>query len=125
MIDPELAYSTNLGGSGGIDLNFGSVAVDTSGDAYVAGITGPDFPTSPGAFQTTFGGGSFDAFVTKLNATGSALVYSTYLGGSGDEFDAGIAVDGSQNAYITGETMSPNFPTTSGVASRRGPLSPS
>src|SRR5439155_11608247 len=65
-------------------------------------------------FQTTFGG-FFDAFVTKLNPTGAALVYSTYLGGSGGDGGDGIAVDASGSAYVTGGTGSLNFPTTTGA----------
>ena len=108
-----LVYSTYLGGNG-YDHGFG-IAVDTSGNAYVTGFTdSSDFPTTAGAFQTTFGGFG-DAFVTKLNSTGSGLVYSTYLGGSGDDFANGIAVDTSGNAYVTGYTGGGDFPTTAGA----------
>jgi hypothetical protein len=89
--------------------------VDAAGNAYVTGSTFTiDFPTTPGAFQTTFGGFA-DAFVTKLNAAGTALVYSTYLGGS-DGYDSGtgIAVDRAGNAYVTGDTSSSDFPGTAG-----------
>src|SRR3989442_679598 len=114
IIDPVLAYSTYLGGSGG-DQGFG-VAVDAVGNAYVTGFAGSsDFPTTAGAFQTAFGGGEADAFVTKLNPTGSALVYSTYLGGDGFDPGDGIAVDATGNAYVTGLTFSTNFPTTPGA----------
>jgi hypothetical protein len=109
-----LLYSTYLGGTNN-DEGFG-IALDTAGNAYVTGPTfSTDFPTTAGAFQTTFGGNR-NAFVTKLNSTGSALVYSTYLGGSG-EFDQGrdIAVDGDGSAYVTGETSSTDFPTTAGA----------
>jgi hypothetical protein len=108
-----LVYSTYLGGFG---LDSGSgIAVDTSFNAYVAGNTESiDFPTTAGAFQTA-NAGLFDAFVMKLNPTGSALVYSTYLGGSSDDFSADIAVDASFNAYATGTTGSANFPTTPGA----------
>ncbi len=113
-------YATYLGGSGG---DYGSgVAVDASGMAYVTGsTTSTDFPATMGAAQATFGGGAFDAFVVKLNATGTAFVYATYLGGggvggSGTDGGNGIAVDGSGAAYITGETRSMNFPVTIGVA---------
>ena len=114
-----LVYSTYLGGSGDDEV-FGGLAVDASGNAYVTGFTtSANFPTTPGAFQTTFGGagplGFGDAFVTKLNSTGSMPVFSTYLGGSGDDFGAGIAVDGNGNAYIAGSTASTNFPTTPGA----------
>jgi Beta-propeller repeat len=108
-------YSTFLGGSGA-DVGFG-VAVDSSGNAYVTGSTSSstDFPIKP-ALQTTYGGGSFDAFVTKINPAGtglSDLIYSRYLGGSGSDAAAGIAVDKNANAYVTGQTASPNFPTAS------------
>src|SRR5205823_13962444 len=73
------------------------------------------FSTTPGAFQTTYGGGTYDTFVTKLNSTGSALVYSTYLGGNSEDSFSGLAVDASGNAYVTGPTFSPNFPTTPGA----------
>jgi hypothetical protein len=113
VIDPTLVYSTYLGGSGADGGN--AIAVDASGNAYVAGLTlSSDFPSTPGALQTT-SGGDYDVFVTKLNAAGSALVYSTYLGGSGYEAAGGIAVDASGNAYVTGETVSTNFPTTPGA----------
>src|SRR5438093_12854559 len=88
------------------------------GSAYVTGVTvpftnpTPNFPTTPGAFQTNFGGGGGDAFVTKLKPDGSGLVYSTYLGGTGSDTGIGIAVDAGGNAYVTGVTDSTNFPTT-------------
>ena len=115
-----LVYSTYLGGS---SIAFGrDIAVDASGSAYVTGQTfSPDFPATPGAFDTTPNGG-YDAFVTKLTADGSALVYSTYLGGSSaypgggaDDNGQGIAVDASGSAYVTGDTGSANFPTTPGA----------
>jgi Beta-propeller repeat len=110
-----LIYSTYLGGSGR-DYAEG-IAIDGAGNAYVMGVTASsDFPTTSGAFQTVFGGGGGDAYVSKLNPAGSALVYSTYLGGSGSEGSYnGIAVDASGNAYLTGSTNSTNFPTTSGA----------
>jgi RHS repeat-associated protein len=115
IIDPVLVYSTYLGGSVG-DAGYG-IAVDAAGNAYVTGFTGGNFPTTGGAPQTTFGGTApyTDAFVTKLNSTGTALVYSTYLGGSGNDEALGIAVDSSGNAYVTGDTLSSDFPTTPGA----------
>jgi hypothetical protein len=115
VIDPVLAYSTYLGGSHN-DIGYG-IAVGASGDAYVTGQTASsDFPTTPGAFQTTFGGGSLgDAFVSKINATGSALVYSTYLGGISVDYGISITVDSSGAAYVTGGTRSTEFPTTPGA----------
>jgi hypothetical protein len=108
-----LVYSTYMGGA--TDTWGLGIAVDASGSAYVTGETLPsDFPTTPGAFQTSLAG-TDDAFVAKLNAAGSALVYSTYLGGSGSEFGYGIAVDATGNAYVTGYTSSSDFPTTPGA----------
>ncbi len=108
-----LLYSTYLGGDS-YDEGHG-IAIDASGNAYVTGLTySSDFPATPGAFQTAFGGG-FDAFVSKLNAAGSALLYSTYLGGSGDDVGFGITVDVPGNAYVTGYTYSSDFPTTPGA----------
>lgn len=117
VIDPVLAYSTYLGGSGndGPD-NGGGIAVDSSGDAYLTGRTdSTNFPTTPGAFQSTFGGGSSNAYVTKLNPEGTGLVYSTYLGGTGNDGGITIAVDSSGNAYAVGFTSSSDFPTTPGA----------
>jgi hypothetical protein len=115
VIDPVLAYSTYLGGSDFDGWALG-MAVDASGNVYVAGVAQSlDFPTTPGAFQTTFGGGADDAFVSKLNTTGSALLYSTYLGGNSYDVGASIAVDTSGNAYVTGSTVSSDFPTTPGA----------
>jgi Bacterial Ig-like domain (group 3)/Beta-propeller repeat len=104
-----LVYSTFLGGSG---QDFGvGIALDHAGNAYVTGGTGStDFPTE-NPLQGSNGGGFFDAFIAKLNPSGSALVYSTYLGGSEDDYGEGIAVDGARRAYVTGETTSSNFPT--------------
>src|SRR5437588_2630085 len=113
IIDPVLVYSTYLEGSAN-DYGYG-IAVDGSGNAYVTGYTiSTNFPTTAGAFQTTPSGNN-DAFVAKINPSGSALVYSTYLGGNANDNGYGIAVDGSGNAYVTGSTTSPDFPTTAGA----------
>jgi len=124
-------YATYLGGSGGDDAS--GIAVDSSGDAYVTGSARScDFPVTDGAFQAVnrtcgvFAPPSTNAFVAKLNATGSALLYSTYLGGSngngGCDFNfgcypgdgaVGIAIDSSGNAYIAGNALSTDFPVTS------------
>jgi hypothetical protein len=100
-----LVYSTSsIGGS--------AIALDSAGDTYITGSAySSDFPTTPSAFQTTWGGGS-DAFISKLNATGAALLYSTYLGGTGGDGGSGIAVDAAGNAYVTGSTSSSDFPIT-------------
>jgi hypothetical protein len=112
VIDPALSYSTYLGGSGG-DMAY-AITVDTAGNAYVAGeASSTNFPVTPGAFQTTNPAGS--AFVTKLNPTGTALVYSTYLGGSSGATASGLAVDTSGNVYLTGDTGAIDFPVTPGA----------
>ena len=104
-----LVYSTYLGGNRGA-YAFG-IAVDSAGNAYVTGQTSStDFPTV-NAIQPSFGGGNSDAFVTKINAAGNALAYSSYLGGSGDETAYGIAVDPTGNIYVAGATDSTDFPT--------------
>ncbi len=109
-----LLYSTYLGGGDHSDESEG-IAVDAAGNAYVTGITrSSNFPTTPGAFDVTFNGFD-DAFVTKLDSTGSTLLYSTYLGGSGSEQGEDIAVDAAGNAYVTGRTVSSDFPTTPGA----------
>jgi hypothetical protein len=107
-----LVYSTYLGATD--TAGFG-IAVDAKGNAFVAGFTNSaNFPTTPGAFQTTYGGLG-DAFVTKLNAAGSGLLYSTYLGGGGDDLATAIEVDAAGNSFVTGHTSSTDFPTTRGA----------
>jgi uncharacterized repeat protein (TIGR01451 family) len=117
-IDPTgaLVYSTYLGGTSG-DTGWG-IAVDVAGNAYVTGSTSSlDFPTAnPIQSNNNSNGAGFDVFVTKLNAAGNALIYSTYLGGTQDDSGYGIAVDPAGNAYVTGYTQSssafpPGFPT--------------
>ena len=118
VIDPVLMYSTYLGGSGAenstgvsADNRKSAITVDAAGNAYVTGNTeSTDFPAigaAPGASR-----GGADAFVVKLNATGTAVVFSTYLGGSGVDRAYGIAVDASGAVYLTGRTRSTNFPVT-------------
>ena len=115
----SLIYSTYLGGSSYEDADaygsIGSIAVDGSGNAYVTGTTGSTNFPSMNAYQATFQGGNSyqpkDAFVTKFSVSGAHLVYSTYLGGGSDDQGYGIAVDGGGNAYVTGTTDSPDFPT--------------
>src|SRR5208337_2993076 len=145
-----LVYSTYLGGSGGAinlsptlvmaggDLASG-LAIDSSGNVYVTGSTASaDFPATQGAYQTTnhdqcgYGGaciGGYNAFITELNSTGSALIYSTYLGGNGinpgdfvgvivygegDQASA-LALDNSGNVYVAGSASSYDFPVTAGA----------
>jgi hypothetical protein len=116
-----LVYSTFLGGAQDSDDVF-AITVDAAHNAYVTGETGSaDFPVTPGAFRTSKIG-AFDAFVTKLNAAGSALVYSTFIGGTAVDFGVRIKVDSSKNAYVLGNTSSLDFPITAGAfsASPRG-----
>lgn len=117
VIDPILLYSTFLGG-GAVDAYEGSpfgIAVDASGSVYVTGLTHSiDFPTTPGAFDSTRNGDA-DVFVTKLNPEGSAMEYSTYIGGSQFDTSKGIAIDAAGNAYVTGYTNSSDFPATQGA----------
>ncbi len=117
-IDPQLIYSTYLGGSSFDGAK--SVAVDFAGNAYITGVTQSiDFPTQNPIYDAL--NGDTDAFVVKINPTGSALVYATYLGGSdredefGPERAGGIAVDSSGNAYVTGCTTSADFPTVAPI----------
>lgn len=110
----SLAYSSFLGGNN-TDLGYG-IAVDASGAAYVTGYTySADFPTTSGAFDTTWATNNVDVFVSKVSPSGSSLVYSTYLGGNSDEIGFGIAVDAGGAAYVTGRTRSSDFPTTGGA----------
>ncbi len=123
VIDPELEYSTLVGGAGQDSGH--AVAVDTAGHAYVAGFTtSPDFPATAGAFDPAFGADG-DAFVAKLDRTGSRLVYATYLGGhtQTSEFGNldsayGVGIDDEGSAYVTGYTQTPDFPTTPGAYDR-------
>jgi len=120
-IDPtgKIVYSTYLGGAN-TDVAT-AIAVDAQGNAYVAGTTNStNFPVTAGAFQTTAsfvtnGLGQSHIFVTKLNASGSAEVYSTFIAGTGTDQAVAIAIDSAGNAYITGSTSSLDFPVTQGV----------
>ena len=124
-----LEYATFLGGgysNGGPPDDFGrSITIDAAGRAYVTGVTlSPAFPTTPGAFDRSFGNGQCgwwhwcdesDAFVARLSASGNALEYATFLGGASDDMGYGIAVDGMGRAYVTGATTSSDFPATPGA----------
>jgi hypothetical protein len=116
-----LVYSTYLGGGSNVNSPIGDlfytnpIVVDSSGNAYVAAFTSSgNFPVTAGAYQTTNHGG-FSATLSKLNPTATALIYSTYLGGSADTYSQGLAVDASGNAYVGGFTSSTDFPVTSGA----------
>jgi hypothetical protein len=109
----SLVYSTYIGGTS--DDSGNAIAVDGSGDAFVAGGTkSSDFPTQ-GAYQSTFGG-VLDAFVLELNSTGSALTYSTFVGGSGSDVANGLALGNGGNAYLVGSTTSTDFPMKNPLA---------
>ena len=113
VIDPVLDYSTYLGGTNSDEGH--AIVVDSSGNAYITGRTASfNFPTTKDAFDTTYAD-SDDIFVTKLNAAGSALIYSTYMGGNSSDNGVGLFVDSTGAAYITGSTGSNDFPTTIGV----------
>lgn len=109
----SLVYSTYLGGT---DSDFGTgIEVDQAGNAYVGGYTeSDDYPTTSGAYDRSHNG-LWDAIVTKVNPSGSGLVYSTYIGASGTDFNRTLAIDSSGNAYFSGSTTSPGYPTTAGA----------
>ena len=110
----ETAYLVIVGG--GADDSARDVAVDRAGGVYVTGSTrSADLTLTADAFRTTYGGGS-DAFLFKVDADGTGLAYATYLGGKGDDWGRGIAVDGDGSAYVAGATESPGFPVTVGAA---------
>ena len=131
MIDPVLTYSTYLGGSGDESCSVitgvatppsgcPAVAIDASSDIYLAGsTTSANFPLTPqpttdpppAAFQTALATAP-DVFVTKLNSAGTAIVFSTYLGGDGADITAGVAVDSAFNVVVAGTTTSSNFPVS-------------
>ncbi|MCP4213647.1 MAG: hypothetical protein GY765_03275 [bacterium] len=114
----SLVYSTYLGGSDR-DVAKG-IACDGNGNAYVIGRTAStDFPVN-NAYQNTYGGGGYDAFLCKLSATGDALEYSTYLGGEGGDLGYAIDLDDTGNIYVTGETDSTDFPTLNAYQSTSG-----
>jgi hypothetical protein len=137
-----LAYSTYLGpsspgtayyGNAADDTRATSIVLDSAGNAYVAGLTRSDaFPVTSNAIQSTLSGSLInigtahkpkwvrenvlaDAFVTTLNATGSSLLFSTYYGGTGDDFGLGLALDSAGNTYVAGVTDSDHYPTTAGA----------
>jgi hypothetical protein len=115
----SLVYSTYLGGSGAAGDSGAAIAVDSSGDAYITGATSSaDFPTTSGAYQTALKGTGFNAFFTEIKTGGVSFAYSTFLGGStaNGGLGFGIAVDPSNNVYLTGLTSAPDFPITAGAA---------
>ena len=124
IIDPVISYASYVGGSGNDTV--ASIKVDASGNLYMAGYTtSANFPVR-GAAQAAYAGSNSpieqaqfgDAFVAKLNPGGTAMLYATYLGGSGDDFATSLSIDAAGNAYIVGATQSANFPTTAGALQR-------
>lgn len=112
-----LIFSTFIGGSGSEGI--GGLVLDADANIYIAGGTSSaDFPMTPTAYDSTFNGAVSDAFVAKLNPGATALLYSTFLGGSDNEGAADIAIDSARSVYVTGQTMSANFPTTPGAIDR-------
>ncbi|MCS7028293.1 MAG: SBBP repeat-containing protein [Bacteroidia bacterium] len=111
----SIVYSTYIGGTNNEDIGR-KIFVDNSGCAYITGNTSSlDYDTTPGALQTTYAGGWYDGFITKLNASGSGLLYSTYIGGTGDDYGRDIFVDNTGCAYVTGSTNSTDYDITSGA----------
>jgi hypothetical protein len=119
VIDPTVALATYVGGSAA-DQAFGT-ALGSDGSVFLTGnTTSADFPTTMGSFQPSTGGG-VDAFVVRLDSAFTSRIYSTFLGGSGDDAGRSIAVDAAGNAYVTGFTTSGDFPTTPGAAQATRP----
>ncbi len=120
-IDPSgnrLLYSTYLGGAGIEGAS--SIAVDSAGNLYLTGLTSSGDFRTVNPLQASHGGGLFDAFVAKLNTSGTQIIYSTYLGGGGEDRAFRIAVDSGGSAYVTGDTDSTNFPITNGAQQVNG-----
>jgi RHS repeat-associated protein len=110
----QLIYSTYVGGAA--DEQGNGIAVDAAGNAYVVGTTASsDFPTTTGAYQTSFGGGGTDIFLFKLSATGDSLHYGTYIGGNAADVGRSVAVDATGRAFLTGDSAGGTFPTTTGA----------
>jgi len=129
VIDPILVYSTFLGGSTSstTSLPFSNavgIAADSAGNAYVTGVTyAEDFPTTEGAYDRSYNADTIETFVTKLNPAGDAMVYSTFLGGTGADYPKDIVVDSNGQAIVSGLTTSADFPITSGAYPTTGGLS--
>ncbi len=125
VIDPVLDYSTYLGGSAYTGDQGNGIAIDSAGNAYITGNTdSTDFPVTPGAYQTkdaSYAGGYEQVFVTMMNPAGTALVYSTYIGGTGGDWAEAIALDSQGNAYVTGYTYSKDYPATMGALQTTNP----
>ena len=113
VIDPVLSYSSFLGGSGADSGR--DIKLDSAGNIYITGsTTSPGFPHN----GNTSHKGSFDVFVTKLNPSGTSLIFSTFIGAAGDDSSLSIALDGSNNVYVSGVTDSTDYPTTAGAFQR-------
>jgi uncharacterized repeat protein (TIGR01451 family) len=118
-IGDSLVYSTTLGT---ITASGEAIAVDSGGNAYVGGSAGPGLPVWSTGFQRTYRGGNADGMVIKVNATGTNLVWSTYLGGSGDDYIQGLVLDQYRQVYVSGYTSSPDFPLKSPVQTYSGTI---
>lgn len=115
----SLIFSTYIGGSGNYEDGF-DIITDTSYNVYITGRTSSsNFPTTLGCYDNTFNGGSgpfpYDAFIAKLNSSGSSLLFSTFIGGTDNDEAYGLDIDNNNNVYITGYTESPDFPITTGA----------
>lgn len=121
VIDPVMSFSTYFGGATARFSNEPwAVAVDRDGSVYIVGnTTANDLPVTSGVLQPAYKGGG-DAFVAKLDASGSTILYCTYVGGSDEDAPKGIAVDASGNAYVTGDTRSTDFPTKNPLQATKG-----
>jgi hypothetical protein len=119
VIDPVMLFSTYLG-AGSLD-GAEAIALDAADNVYLTGITSsPDLGTTGGAFQSGYQGGTYDAFVAKINPQTHTLIYQTYLGGSGEDWGYAIAVDAQGNAHVGGKTNSANFPLKNAVKTKVG-----
>jgi len=108
-----LVYSTYSAGAG-----TATITVDGNGNAWIAGGAGPGGPTTADAVDATFNGGGGDAHIAKLNATASAFLFATFLGGTNSEGVADLALDAAGDIYVVGNTFSADFPTTAGAPDR-------
>lgn len=117
IIDPMIGYSTYLGGTGSDFSN--AIAIDNAGNAYIVGYTESlNFPTNNPQQKSI--SGKNDLFIAKLNSTGNSLAFSTYIGGSDEDFGNAIAIDSTGNVYVTGYTFSTNFPVANPFQSKNG-----